>query len=64
MRENHPGLFKSKYVNFGWYGMLSMKNAVGHWQHMKDILHLVVSHGSPFPLVLLLDTFGLPRGLG
>jgi len=46
MRESHPNLFKSKYVNFGWYGMLSVKNAVSHWENMKDILILTVD-GSP-----------------
>lgn len=42
MREEHPGLFKSKFVNFGWYGMLSMKRATTEWQNIAKIAYLEV----------------------
>jgi len=42
MREKNPNLFKSKYVNFGWYGMLSMKRGVSDWQHLSKVMYLEV----------------------
>jgi len=42
MRENNPNLFKSKIVNFGWYGMLSMRRGVNQWTNLSDVLYMEI----------------------
>eukprot|EP01127_Copromyxa_protea_P013215 TRINITY_DN353_c0_g2_i1.p1 TRINITY_DN353_c0_g2~~TRINITY_DN353_c0_g2_i1.p1 ORF type:complete len:771 (+),score=240.94 TRINITY_DN353_c0_g2_i1:55-2313(+) len=35
LRDSHPGLFRHKLINFGWYGVLAAKSGINEWGGLK-----------------------------
>jgi hypothetical protein len=42
MRKKHPGLFPHRNINFGWYGLIGMKNMMVPYKELRGICKLWV----------------------
>eukprot|EP01130_Rhizamoeba_saxonica_P017532 TRINITY_DN8523_c0_g1_i1.p1 TRINITY_DN8523_c0_g1~~TRINITY_DN8523_c0_g1_i1.p1 ORF type:complete len:332 (-),score=68.39 TRINITY_DN8523_c0_g1_i1:371-1366(-) len=42
LRSSHPGLFRSKAMNYGWYGLFSMKGAMSPSKSIRSNVHIKI----------------------